>query len=130
MFTCLSGYAIAPFFWEWSNANCINIVRPNIFPEQQMTHIWSASKTANDTVYKAVAGTCLARQGVNRSPEKVRVDRKGCGGAGQGEVGAFLQPLSQRFPEGNGTSGAAKIKEGDKHLHLPFTYVALEWRKY
>lgn len=36
----------------------------------------------------------------------------GWGGVG----GAFLQPLSQRFQEGNGTSGAAKIKEGDKHL--------------
>lgn len=42
--------------------------------------------------------------------------------------GAFLQPLSQRFQEGNGTSGAAKIKEGDKHLLLLLTWVELEWR--
>ena len=45
--------------------------------------------------------------------------------------GAFLQPLSQRFQEGNGTStsGPAKIKEADKHLFLLLTCVELARRK-
>lgn len=52
-----------------------------------------------------------------------RQDGVGWGG------GAFLQPLSQRFQEGNGTSGPAKIKEADKHLFLLLTCVELAWRK-
>ena len=54
----------------------------------------------------------------------------GCSADGVGlGGGAFLQPLSQRFQEGNGTSGPAKIKEADKHLFLLLTCVELAWRK-